>query len=259
MDPRRQRLYRIEGVVLRRSDWGEADRLVTVYSAEQGKLRLLAKGVRKTLSRKAGHLEMFVRGSYLVAKGRTWDIITQAATIEPYLNVRQDLLRTTYAWYVSELVDRFTTEGDENRPLYDQLCLALKRLDEGESPYWVCRHFELRLLALSGYQPQLHLCVQCGDELKPVVNYFNAEHGGVLCPRCGEGTPVAEPISVNALKVLRFAQTREFGAVARLRLRPAVSQEVESLLYRYIVFILERNLKSADFLRSLRRQITEAA
>jgi DNA repair protein RecO (recombination protein O) len=259
MDERRQRLYRVEAIVLRRSDMGEADRLLTVFTAGRGKLRLLAKGVRKTLSRKAGHVELFMHSTFLLAKGRTWDIVTQADTIESYQPLRQDLLRTTYAHYVAELVDRFTEEADESRPLFDLLRATLARLSERDDPYLAVRFFELSLLSLAGYQPQLFLCVRCQTSLEPVTNYFSAEGGGVLCPRCGEGVAQAEPLAVNTLKVLRFLQTREYDLVRRLNLSPGLRTELEQLLYRYIVYVLERNLRSVDFLQSLRRQMGWAA
>ncbi len=259
MDQRRQRLYRVDGIILRRSDMGEADRLLTVFTAERGKLRLLAKGVRKVLSRKAGHVELFTHSTLLVAKGRTWDIVTQAETIEAYRPLRHDLLRTTYAYYIAELVDRFMEEEDESRPVFDLTRETLSRLCEADDPYLVVRFFELRLLSLAGYQPQLFVCVRCRASLEPVMNYFSLEDGGVLCPRCGEGNAKAQPLSVNVLKVLRFIQTREYDLVRRLNLRPELRTEVERLLYRYIVYVLERNLQSVDFLWTLRRQMGWAA
>ncbi|MCD6289341.1 MAG: DNA repair protein RecO [Anaerolineae bacterium] len=259
MDQRRQRLYRVEGIVLRHSDIGEADRLLTVFTVERGKLRLLAKGVRKILSRKAGHIEPFTYSTFLVAKGRTWDIITQADTIEAYRALRQDLLRTTYAYYVAELVDRFTEEDDASRPTFDLIRDTLSRLCGEDDPYLIVRFFEMRLLSLAGYQPQLFVCVRCRADLEPVTNYFSLADGGVLCPRCGEGIPQAEPLPVNTLKVLRFIQTREYDWVRRLNLKPELRAEVERLLYRYIVYVLERNLRSVDFLWKLRRQMEQAA
>ena len=89
MSERRQRLYRTEAIVLKRRDFGEADRLLTVFTPEHGKLVLLAKGVRKTKSRKAGHVELFTHGTWLVARGRTWDLVTQADTIEPFVGLRE--------------------------------------------------------------------------------------------------------------------------------------------------------------------------
>ena len=114
----RQRLFRAEGIVLRHLDWGEADRLLWLFTQDLGKLQAVAKGVRKPRSRKAGHLEPFTRVSLLLAHGREIPLITQVETIDAYLPLREDLLRATYASYIMELLDRFTYEEGENRGLY---------------------------------------------------------------------------------------------------------------------------------------------
>ena len=161
MNERRERLYRTEAIVLRRRDQGEADRVLTVFTPGMGKQQLLAKGVRKITSRKAGHVELFTHSQFLVAKARTWGIVTQAETIHAFRPLREDLLRTSYAYYAAELVDRFTQEGDENRRLFELLLAALGWLGEARDLRLLARFFELRLLALVGYRPQLFQCVRC--------------------------------------------------------------------------------------------------
>src|SRR5512138_687576 len=124
----RERTFGLDAVVLRHSDWGEADRLIGLYSREAGKQRALAKGVRRLKSRKAGHLEPFTRVKLLLAKGRDLDIITQAETVDAYLPLRDDLLKTGYAAYAVELLDRFTYEEGENRGLFNLLTDTLSRI-----------------------------------------------------------------------------------------------------------------------------------
>jgi len=249
-----ERLYRTDAIILRRSDFGEADRLLTVLTPERGKARLLAKGVRKITSRKAGHLELFMFTHLLVAKGRTWDIISQAEIVEAYRDLRENLDRTSLAYYLAELVDRFTEEHDPNAPLFELLALTLVQLSHAADPFVALRYFELHLLSLTGFQPQLHFCVACQEALEPVENnYFHPAGGGTLCPKHGELQPHAEIIPLPVLKVLRYLQTEPWDRVANLQLTPATRQQVETLLLGYITFVLERQLKSVDFLRKLRR------
>ncbi len=253
----RQRLYRTDAIVLKRRDYGEADRLLTVFTPDRGKLVLLAKGVRKTLSRKAGHVELFTLSTLLIAKGRTWDLVTQAETIEPYLPLRESLLRTSYAYYVVELLDGFTQEHDAHPPMFGLLRETLGRLatsNEQALPL-VARFYDLRLLALAGYQPQLFTCVACQAPLEPVTNYFSIVDGGVLCPKHGEGRVDAEPLPLPLFKALRFIQTREWEPVAQLNLSAGLHAELERLLYGYIVYQLERNVRAAAFLRTIREQV----
>jgi DNA repair protein RecO (recombination protein O) len=258
----RERVYRTEAIVLRRIDFGEADRLLTVFTPERGKLRLVAKGARKPSSRKSGHVELFSRGQFLVAVGRDLDIITQAETLEPHLPLHQDLQRTTYAYYVAELADAFAAEQDENRPLFTLLQDALGWLCTASEPSelsgWLSlatRYYELHLLGLVGFQPQLFVCGQCKSQLAPEINYLSAAAGGVLCPKCGYERLGTIALSVNALKVLRFLQTREWEICRLLRISPASHAEIEAALNTYITYHLERKLKSIDFIHRLRRQM----
>ncbi|MER2598634.1 MAG: DNA repair protein RecO [Caldilineales bacterium] len=254
---RRQRLYRTEAIVLKRRDYGEADRLLTVFTPQHGKLVLLGKGVRKTQSRKAGHVELFTLSTLLVARARTWDLVTQAEMIEPYLALRESLLRTSYAYYVAELLDGFTQEQDVHPLMFNLLRITLERLcaePEATLPL-VARFYELQLLTLAGYQPQLFRCVQCEVDLEPVTNYFSAADGGVLCPQHGEGRVDAEPLPLSLFKALRFVQTRPWPQVAQLNLSAGLHAELERLLHGYIVYQLERNVRSAAFLRTIREQV----
>ncbi len=249
-----ERLYRTDAIILRRSDFGEADRLLTVFTPEYGKIRLLAKGVRKITSRKAGHVELFMLTNMLMARGRTWDIVSQAEIVEPYRELREDLDKTSQAYYLAELVDRFTEEHDSNAPLFELLALTLAHLGHVDDPFIVLRYFELHLLSLTGYQPQLHFCVTCQEALEPVENnYFHFVDGGTLCPTHGEIRPNAEIIPLAVLKVLRYLQTESWETVAGLQLNPATRKHIETLLLGYITFVLERRLKSVDFLHKLRR------
>ena len=246
--PDRERLYRTEGIVLKRTDFGEADRLLVLYTPGLGKLRVVAKGVRKVPSRKAGHVEPFMRSQFLLARGRNLDIVTQAEATDTYLGLRGDLLRTTYACYLAELVDAFAEEGEENQALYSLLTLGLERLAAGDDPGLLARFFELRLLNCVGYRPDLQRCVDCGARHEPVAVFFSPAEGGARCPRCGARGSGDLPLSLRAFKVLRYVQDQEYPAVAGLRLRPETAREVAAVLRRYLTYILERNLKSADFL-----------
>ena len=247
----RERIFRTEAVILRRQDLGEADRLVVAYSADRGKLRLVAKGVRRLNSRKAGHLEPFSRTSLLIARGRELDIISQAEALETYPALQTDLQRVGQASYVVELIDRFTFEEGGSRPAYALLLETLGRLAEGRPGAAVLRYYELRLLDLMGYRPEFFRCVQCTVETRPEAQFFSPALGGVLCPGCGRGQATARPLSLESLKVLRHYQRSGFEAAAAPNVRPAVRLEVEGHLEAYLHHLLERKLNSPRFLRQI--------
>jgi DNA repair protein RecO (recombination protein O) len=249
--PSRSHTLRVESVVLRHSDWGEADRLLTIFSREQGKLRCVAKGARKLLSRKAGHLEPFTRVNLLLAKGSDLWIVTQAESIDAYLPIKEDLRRTGTAAYVVELLDRFTYEEGENHTLYHLLVDTLQRLTVEPDLFLAVRYYEIHLLSVMGFKPELFRCVKCREEIKPEDQYFSVLLGGVLCPKDGVGAEGARPISVQALKFLRHLQRSTFGEAKKAAPPPPVRTEMENLLQYYITFLLERTLNSPGFLRKI--------
>jgi DNA repair protein RecO (recombination protein O) len=251
---RRERVYRTEGVVLRRQNLGEADRLTTIYTLHHGKLRLVAKGVRRLHSRKAGHLEPFTRVALLIARGRDLDIITQAETIEDYLTLQTDLERLGYASYLVELLDRFTVEeGEENQAQYRLLLDAMGRLAQKKAdPAAVILYFELRLLELVGYRPELFQCVGCGSEIRPENQYFTFLHGGVICPTCAEEKRQLTSLSLPVLKVLRHFQRSNFTIASTPQIPPELFDNVDQLMEGYINYLLERQLNVPAFLKRLR-------
>ncbi|MCB0216976.1 MAG: DNA repair protein RecO [Caldilineae bacterium] len=251
----RERLYRSQAIVLRRQDYGEADRILTLYTREHGKVNAIAKGVRRITSRKSGHVELFTQGQLLLAKGRSLDVLTQADTIEPFAALREDLVRTTYAYHVAELVDRLTEEGSPSPAVFDLLAGAMTALCEAEDPSLVARYFELRLLGLSGYRPQLFSCVVCGEALGEAGNAFSPEAGGAACPRHASQLGDAIALDASAFRVLRFLQTRDWVMASRIDLKPSTRGALERVMHAYLRHLLERDLHATGFLRSLRSAI----
>jgi DNA repair protein RecO (recombination protein O) len=251
--PSRERSFRVEAIVIRHNDWGEADRLLGLFTRELGKIRAIAKGIRKPRSRKAGHLEPFTRANLLLARGRDLYIVTQADTVDAYSQVKDDLILLGYASYVLELLDRFTYEEGENRSLYRLLSNTLTRLSSEYDPALVVRYYEIRLLDLLGFRPQLFTCAKCESEIKPEDQYFSSELGGVLCPNCGRSTAGARPISMQALKYLRHFQRSNFTDSIRSQIPTGVNREMEVLMQHYLTYLLERGLNTPAFLRRVRR------
>lgn len=251
----RTRVRSTHVLILRRRDVADADRLLTVLTPGEGKIELLAKGVRKTISRKAGHLEPFTHAHVMVAQARTWDIITEATTVESFRHLRDNLDAIGQAAYIGELVDAFSDSGDENRPLWELALFALRELDTavaaGEVPSNLLRWFDLHLLSLAGFQPQLFHCLACDDAIQPGANFFSLDEGGVFCPNCGSLRSDVEPIAVDVLKLLRYVQSQPWAEVSRLQVRAAVGGPADTLLLRYLSHVLERRVRSADFLRRL--------
>lgn len=245
--------FRLEAVILRHSDYGEADRLLTVYSAQLGKTRALVKGARKITSRKAGHLEPFTHVKLQLAKGRDLPLVTQADTIEPYLALREDLLLTSQASYIIELLDRFTYEdGSENSAIFHLLTDTLARLASGADPWVATRYYEMRLLDYLGFRPQLFECANCRREILPEDQFFSYSAGGVICRNCAPHLTGLKPITVDTLRYLRHFQRSQYADAARALPTESTRAQAEDLMQGYFTFLLERELNTPGFLKKIR-------
>ena len=247
------RSFRVEAVVLRHHDYGEADRLLTLYTRQLGKTRVLAKGARKIASRKAGHIEPFTQVKLQLARGRDMLLVTQADTVDAYLPLRENLILTSQASYVLELLDRFTYVDDtENPSTFRLLTDTLTRLASNDDPWLVIRYYEMRLLDYLGFRPQLINCVNCGREIKAEDQFFSFRAGGVICPRCGQGLPQLKPIAVETLKYLRHFQRSNYRDSSRARPNSEVQKEAEDLMQGYFTYLLERELNTPGFLKKIK-------
>lgn len=247
------RSFRASAVVLRHSDWGEADRLLTLYTREQGMVRALAKGARKVTSRKAGHLQPFTHVTVQLAKGRDLLIITQVETVNAFLPLHDDLMKTGHAAYAIELLLRFSYEDEGANPaIFRLLVETLERLEKEEDAWLPIRYYEMRFLDAVGFRPQLFECVNCGREIRPEDQFFSFLAGGVVCPRCGEGVPNLGKISLETLKYLRHFQRSSYKDASRARPGLETQKEAEQLMQGYFTYLLERDLNTPGFLKKVR-------
>jgi DNA repair protein RecO (recombination protein O) len=242
----------VEAVVLRRVDFGEADRVLVLFTRERGKMPVVAKGIRRMSSRMAGHLELFTRSELMLAKGANLDVVTQAETRDAYRPVREDLTRTSTAYLIVELTDALTEEDVEHPELFELLTTTFRALGTTDDPRLVAAHYQLRLLDVSGFRPVLMQCINCHEDLAPGRNAFSAFLGGALCPRCGPSEPSSRPIDTDVLKVLRNLQRSGLPGSARFRVPELVMREVERTLRDLIERHTERRLRSPDLLARLR-------
>ena len=249
------RTYQTEAVIIKRIKLGEADRILTLYTPELGKLKAVAKGTRRPQSKLGGHVELLTHSRLMLARGRNLDIITQAQTINNFLPIKDNLERISRGLYIAELVDSFTGEHSEDRRLFDLVLEVLQQLSQFNDFELVLRYFELHLLDHLGYRPQLQQCTECNLSLKPEANFFSPNHGGVLCHNCGFHEPAAHPISLNALKVLRLWQNCDYATARRVKISPELATELEQIMREYIKYLLDKQLKSTAWLDKLKREI----
>ena len=242
------RTYRAEAIVLKTNDFAEADRILVLFTRHFGKVRVVAKGIRRATSRMAGHAEPLTHATYQLARGRELDVLTGAEARTTYADVRDDLALIAAGWYVAELVDRFTADRVPSAPLFELLETALGGLDAGLAAPLVCRWFDLHLLDRSGFRPELAVCAQCRARLAEETNAWDPAHGGAVCAGCAAGAAGAAfpaPLTVRGLKSLRYLIVSDLASAARLRLDAALTRELDRHLRAFLRYVLDRDIATA--------------
>jgi len=249
------RRYVTDAIVLSRFDLGEADRVMTLITPGHGKLKAIAKGIRRPTSRLGGSLEPFAELRVALAHGRTFDVVTEVRVGQAWLRMRDSLEGAATAWYLAELADRSLEERHEAEPIYMLLRRAYELLDAGMAANRVARWFEMRLADELGVRPEVDRCVEC-DRVLEVTESFRwvPPLGGVLCERCPGPPSGRTGLSLEALKLLKAYQRLDIEALASLRLAEGTEREVEASLRDFLRISLERDARSLAFLDEVRER-----
>ncbi len=248
------RNYKTEAIIIKKTKLGEADRILTFYTPHLGKTQAVAKGVRRPRSKMSGHLELLTHSQVSFARGKNLDTVTGSQTINSFFNIKNDLDLISYALYIIELVNRFTADHIEDHSLFELLLETLCNLKQGLNNELTLRYFELHLLDHAGYRPQLHHCVACRVKLQKVTSSFSVKAGGVLCPGCSHSQSNSVSISVSSLRLLKLLQDSGFSILPDIEVKAPTACEIEWIMRGYIRYLLEREIKSAAWLDSLKHQ-----
>jgi DNA repair protein RecO (recombination protein O) len=247
------RIYHTEAIVLSRFELGEADRVLTLLTPHDGKFKAIAKGVRRPRSRLGGAVEPFAELQLVLARARTFDVITSVSVGHAWLQLRDRLESTATAWYLAELAERAVEERAFAYPVYALLKRAYQLLDDGMNPGRVARWYEFGLADALGMRPEVERCVECDRVLEQdEVFHWVPVLGGTMCARHIPPPTERHVLSLDALKVLRAYRRLDIEALAGLRLPPQVESEVETALRSFTRTVLEREPRSLAFLDEVR-------
>jgi len=245
--------YVDEGIVLRRVDYGETDRVLTVLTRHHGKVGVLARGVRKAGSRLAAHTDLFSRSTLQLARGRgELEVLTEARRLGAVAPLG-DARRAACAALCAELADLALEPGHPLEDgLFDLVADALADCaDPARDPRGAVVWFARRMIDRLGYAPELHVCAGCGRRLEERSARFSAVAGGLLCPACGAADPGAIDCPVAAIKVLRVAAAGDAELYRRLRLSPEILAVLEAVVEQELARHIDRRLRSLEVLRGL--------
>jgi DNA repair protein RecO (recombination protein O) len=266
--------YKVDGIILKTRDFGEADRIVVMIDRRLGKVEAVAKGARRPRSVLRGPCQAFSYNQFLIWQGRSLDGISQCEVVESFSGLRDDLLKLAVASYMAEMVDEVVREGDPSPEVFDLLLGSFRWLGSAEPSdagvTLVLRAFDLRLLGLGGFAPVLEACATCGlpagEWVGPGGVAFSPAAGGIVCPSCRvtsvqgadneEPSPTGPPVTLLAAGTLAAMRhlARATPELARvLRLTPRAAMEMERALRSHIIYHLDRRPKSLDFLDAIRK------
>jgi DNA repair protein RecO (recombination protein O) len=246
--------YVTDAIVLTRFDYGEADRIMTLFTPAHGKIKAIAKGVRRPKSRIGGSIEPLAELRVALARGRTFDVVTQVQVTHPWLKLRDSLESAATAWYLAELADRSIEERHEAEGLYSLLRHSYELLDAGMNPGRLARWYEMHLADELGMRPEVDRCVECDRMLEADESFrWVPPLGGVLCHRCPGPPADRTGLTLDALKLLKAYQKMDVEAIAALRLPEAVEREVEQAMREFLAYSLEREARSRPFLDEVRQ------
>lgn len=241
------RQYKTQGIIIKRSNFSESDKLLDIYTRDYGRVRVIAKGVRKTKSKLSGHLELFYLSDFVIHKGKNLDIITGANLLESYKNIREDKDITNSAYYMAELVYRSTHEDLSSRKIFNLIKESFSSISHKNRDKLMC-YFELKLFDILGHRPEVGKCVVCSSKVSDDKNYFDYFDGGLVCHKCLKNKERAVEADKNLIKILRVIEKQNSAYFERIKVNNKMISDLKNCICQIRHSVLEDELKSSKFL-----------
>ena len=244
-------LEKIEGIVLKTTDYGESNKILTIFSREKGKFGAVARGAKKPNSRLAAVSQPFTYGYFLCLTGSGMATIQQGEIIDAFKEIKEDLLLAAYASYTIELLDKGTDEKKRNPFLFELLYQTLKYYGEGYDPKIIKNIFEVKMLSVLGYRLVLDGCAHCGNSDVPY--FFSIKEGGLLCHNCLHHDPHHIKVSPATLRLLRLFAMLDIHRIGSISVKETTKKELELCISSYYDEYTGLYLKSKKFLQQVEK------
>lgn len=238
-------IYKTHGIIIKRSNLFESDRIITIYTKNKGKIKAIAKGSRKIHSKLSGNLELFCLSNFTIAEGKNIDIITGAQIEKCFLDLRKNLHKTRVAQYFAELIEKMTEISDPHPEIFLLFLYALENINTKYNRL-VIPYFEWNLLSQLGYHPELEKCVKCREKVQECENiYFDSAMGGLICTNCEKGQ---KKISVTVIKILRLFLRNNFNKISKIKINRLEEKEIFYITRSFLKQKSEKKINSQKFL-----------
>ncbi len=256
-------LFRTNAIVTRATHYGESDKIVTFFTRDFGKIRGIAKGARRSKKRFQNALGLFshIRLIFFDREGVGLVRAESSDILHTFPNIRENLTKIYHGNYFLELVNEMAGEREANREAFNLLLSFLLGLEEGEAQEERLRMFEIRMLSLFGYRPNLKRCDLCKKDWEDLRNtrtlFFSPEKGAMVCERCSTMLNHLAPLSLGTARLIEQISQTDLSKIHRLKFTPQALSESQELLQKFITYQLGKELKSLKALRDLRRRVVE--
>ncbi|MEO2211726.1 DNA repair protein RecO [Paenibacillus amylolyticus] len=246
-------LYRVEGIVIRSMDYGEGNKIITLCTESGGKVGVLVRGAKKPKSRHAALVQPFTYGQYVYFRNTGLGTLNAGEIVESYHELREDLVKASYASYACELLDRVLQDEETGTFWFKQLKACLQALKEEKDPVVITSLYEMKILQASGYGPQFDECISCNQERPDDQLFISPRLGGVLCRACKHFDPPAMSVSPKALKLLRLFAQLDLQRLGNISVSESTRDEIKKLMRAFMDHQLGLNLKSRSFLDQMEK------
>ncbi len=245
-------VLKTEGLVLRQTKYDDWDKILTIFTRNNGKVQAIAKGARRPKGSLIAGTQVFSYSDFLLYQGRSLYQVNQADIIESFFSLRDDLYKLAYATYIAELVDAGAVEEMSNIKLFDLSIKTLRVLSKLKKDYKkLLAAFELKYISFIGYRPHLRNCVICSNELGKRVK-LSSEHGGSICEDCSSHGYNGRVVNKDIILKIEQLLYVPLDNIEDLSIAPKEIDIIEKLVSEYIMNHIEkRNFKSLEFLKNL--------
>lgn len=244
-------LNRTEGIVIRTMDYGEGHKIISLFTRSMGKISVMVRGAKKVKSRYSAIAQLFTHGDFVIYKGSQMGTLNHGESIHSYQEIREDLHKAAYAAYLVELVERMMPEAEPDLVMFEQLLAGLSAIAEGKDAMIVIHIMEMKILALSGYLPQLEQCVSCGRTSGDMV--LSPSSGGILCSACKAKDHHAMPVSAKILRLLRLFQRVDLRMLGTAEVKDETKAVLKAAMRGFMDTYLDVRWKSRSFLDQMEK------
>ncbi len=245
-------LRTVQGIVLRSMDYGEGNKIISLFTMELGKVSLMARGAKKVKSRHAAVTQLFTYGDFVFYKqSGHMGTLNSAEIIDAHHPLREDLHRSAFAAYLVEMTDRMLGDEEGNPFMFEQLQASLKAIEEDKDMQIVTHLYEMKMLALSGYLPVTDCCVSC--ESVQELGFFSPDMGGILCSRCSAKDPNSIPVSEGTAKLLRLFARMDIRRLGTIQVKSATKEQLKHCMKAYMDTHIGISWKSRNFIEQMEK------